>query len=73
MEEPLMWITKREVEAAQNVFIRVQYAVDKGNNQLNARINDLRHLMNDQLIELKYGKGSIASFLDEILIQINNL
>lgn len=36
-------------------------------------LNDFRHSMNDQLIELKYGKDYRAKFIDELLIQVKNL
>jgi hypothetical protein len=61
------------LQARKNIFMKIMYAADAGNSKLNARLNDLRHLMNDQLIELKYGKGYKASFMDEVLIQVENI
>lgn len=47
-------------------------SVHQMNGHLSLRLNDLKHMMNDQLIDLKYGKGYKATFLDDILIGINN-
>lgn len=47
----------------------IRRRIDNANNDLNMRINDLRHMMNDQLIELKYGKCYTVSYLDDKLIK----
>lgn len=61
------------IEGKHQVWMAIGNAVAKGNSQLDARINDLRHLMNDQLIQLKYGKDYQASHDDEILIQAKGI
>lgn len=59
--------------ALNQVGLNIIRIVEKANQTLDGRINDLRHLMNDQLIELKYGKGYKAIFLDEILLKAQNI
>lgn len=60
-------------DAKNNCGLAIIRMVETANNNLDAKINDLRHSFNDQLIDLKYGKGYKANFLDEILLHINNL
>ena len=55
------------------LHMEIMRSIDKANHELDAKLNDLRHMLNDQLIELKYGKGYKAAFMDSILLQASNL
>lgn len=59
--------------AYQELNLSILRSASEGDNKLNAMLNDFRHSLNDQLIELKYGKGYKLQFLDSILIQAQNL
>lgn len=65
--------TEDELMAMQEVGLSVYRSLNYHEWRLNALLNDFRHYLNDQLIELKYGKGYKASFLDEVLLQVRNL
>lgn len=60
---------ENKTDFLNDLSLIIRRRIDNENNDLNMRINDLRHMMNDQLIELKYGKNYTVSYLDDILIK----
>lgn len=61
------------VDANNSVHIAVLSATMRGNNKLDGLLNDFRHNLDDQMIDLKYGKGYKASFMELLTVAVGRL
>lgn len=66
-------IVDHEAEARHNVYIAVLSATMRGNDKLNSMLNDFRHNLDDQMLDLKYGKGYKANFMELLAVAVGRL